>query len=266
MGILDHLRGKSAEQNAIEAYNLGLAAKYEGNWSESLKQNQLANRLRSGDEATVWNLGIAATALRQWDEARKAWQAYGIKVNDGPGEVRMEELTACVRLDPSGKAEVVWGTRIDPARIQIGNVPFPDSNRRYADIVINDGAQEGTRTARGVEYPVFDELGLWRASSHSTFAVELTVPNDDGLQSLIEKCRVNDIGVEDWRTVRILCAQCSRGNPGEHDCTSRPTNGSRFGFGAKSKPELLRVLTDWADLENGARVGAVELLLSGTTQ
>jgi hypothetical protein len=256
----------SVEQKAIEAYNLGLTAKYEGNWNESLKQNQLANRLRSGDEATLWNLGIAATALREWDEARKAWKAYGINVNDGPGEVQMEELTACVRLDPKGTAEVVWGTRIDPARMKIDNVPLPDSNRRYADIVINDGAQEGTRVSRGNEYPVFDELGLWRMSSHSTFAVEIIAPTDLAVQNLVDKCNANDIGTEDWRTMRILCAQCSRGNPGEHECTSRPSNDSRFGFGAKAESELRRVLSAWAEMEDGARVGVVELLLSGTTQ
>jgi hypothetical protein len=264
MGLLDRLRGKSAEQKAIDAYNLGLAAKYEGNWNESLKQNQLANHLRSCDEATLWNLGIAATALGRWDEARKSWKAYGINVNDGPGEVRMEELSACVRLDPKGAAEVVWGTRIDPARMQIDNVPLPNSNRRYADIVINDGAQEGTRTSNGNEYPVFDELGLWRMSSHSTFGVDIVASTDSAVQSLIEKCAANDIGVEDWRTMRILCAQCSRGNPGEHNCTSRPSNESRFGFGAHSESKLRQVLEEWAaDMEDGARVGGVELLLSG---
>ena len=265
MGLLDHLRGKSAEQKAIEAYNLGLTAKYEANWNESLKQNQRANKWRSHDEATLWNLGIAATALREWDEARKAWKAYGISVNDGPGEVRMEELTACVRLDPKGAAEVVWGTRIDPARMQIDNVPLPDSNRRYADIVINDGAQEGTRVASGNEYPVFDELGLWHMSSHSTFGVEIFAPTDSAVQSLIEKCSDSDIGVEDWRTMRILCAQCSRGNPGEHDCTSRPSSESRFGFGARSKDKLRQVLAEWVDTEDGARFGAVELLLNGVS-
>jgi len=266
MSFLDRLRGKSAEQKAIDAYNLGLAAKYEGDWNESLKQNQAADRLHSGDEATLWNLGIAATALSKWDEARKAWKALGLTVNDGPGEVRMQELTACMRLDPKGAAEVVWGTRLDLARMRIDNVPLPDSNRRYGDIVINDGAQEGTRVSSGNEYPVFNELGLWRMSSHSTFGVEISAPTDLAVQILIDKCTASDIGAEDWRTMRILCAQCSRGNPSEHECTSRPSNDSRFGFGAKSESELRLVLSAWAEMEDGARVGAVELLLSGTMQ
>ena len=114
----------SSEEQAIEAYNLGLEAKYEGNWAESLAQNQRADKLRPGDEATLWNLGIAATALREWDEARRAWKACGIEVNDGPGEVIMPRMSGCVRLDPKGAAEVVWGTRIDPARTIIASVPL----------------------------------------------------------------------------------------------------------------------------------------------
>ena len=35
----------------------------------------------------------------------------------------MPKVTACVRIDPSGMREVVWGTRLDPALIRIQNVP-----------------------------------------------------------------------------------------------------------------------------------------------
>jgi hypothetical protein len=54
------------------------------------------------------DLGIAATALHEWDEARRAWRAYGINICDGVGEVEMDAATACVRLDPGGRGEVVW--------------------------------------------------------------------------------------------------------------------------------------------------------------
>jgi len=78
MKIPRWLGGKDGEAEAIVAYNLGLSAKYEGRWNDSFEQNQLANERRSGDEATLWNLGIAATALRRWDEARAAWRECGI--------------------------------------------------------------------------------------------------------------------------------------------------------------------------------------------
>ncbi len=37
---------------------------------------------------------------------------------------------APVRLAPDGHAEVVWGRRIDPARIVVVNVPTPDSGQK----------------------------------------------------------------------------------------------------------------------------------------
>lgn len=254
---------KSNEKKAIEAYNLGLAAKYEGDWHESLAQNQRADRLRPGDEATLWNLGIAATALREWDEARRAWRACGIEVNDGPGEVLMPQMKACVRANPNGAADVVWGMRIDPARIRIENVPLPTSERRYGDILINDGAEEGTRISNGTEYPVFDELGVWQVSPYSTFEADLVMPNDGALESLENKCRENGLWVEDWGTIRILCEACSRGTPGEHVCTNDPAGQGRYGFAVKSENALRILLHEWAEVHDGAIVESITLAVSG---
>jgi hypothetical protein len=263
MSLFDRFKKKSNEEKAIEAYNLGLKAKYEGNWPESLVQNQRADSLRPGDEATIWNLGIAATALSEWDEARRAWRAYEIKVNEGPGEVLWPEIKACVRANPNGAADVVWGMRIDPARIRIENVPLPASERRYRDVLVNDGAEEGTRIWNGREYPVFDELGIWKVSPYSTFEVELVMPNESAMESLESKCRANGLWVEDWGTVRILCETCSRGTPGEHVCNNEPTGQIRYGFAAKSESALRSVLLDWAEVEDGAVVGNVTLAVSG---
>ncbi len=67
MSLIDKLLGRpSPEQRAIDEYNLGLEAKYEGRWRESLAHNQQAAKLRDDDEATWWNLAIAATALSDW--------------------------------------------------------------------------------------------------------------------------------------------------------------------------------------------------------
>jgi hypothetical protein len=265
MKIPNWLGGKDKDAEAIEAYNRGLAAKYEGDWRESLVQNQRADRLRPGDEATLWNLGIAATALGDWEEARRAWRAYGIEVNNGPGEVVAASGRACVRLDPSGSAEVVWGDRIDPARIRVLNVPLTSSDRRYGDVLINDGAPEGTRISDGEEYPVFDELGMWKPSVYSTYEVEITMTSESAMERLEEKCRESDMWVEDWGTVRTLCAVCSRGIPGEHDCTSVLTGKSKFGFAAKSEGGLLALLKEWAETEGGVELGSVTVSVRGVS-
>lgn len=265
MSLIDLFKRKSDEQRAIEAYNLGLKAKYQGDWRESLAQNQRADRLRPGDESTIWNLGIAATALSEWDEARRAWRGCGIEVNDGPGEVLWSEMKACVRANPSGAADVVWGMRIDPARIRIENVPLPASERRYGDVLVNDGAEEGTRISNGSEYPVFDELGIWKISSYSTFEVQLVMPNESAMENLQSRCRESGLWVEDWGTVRILCEVCSRGTPGEHVCTNEPTGQNQYGFAAKSESALRSVLQGWAEVEDSAVVGSITLAVAGLT-
>ena len=54
----------------VVLYNIGLNYKYRGAWKESFKYNRRASELRPADQATEWNLAIAATALRDWKTAR----------------------------------------------------------------------------------------------------------------------------------------------------------------------------------------------------
>src|SRR5437870_4271007 len=246
-------------------YNLGLHTKNSGRWKESLRFNQRALDLNPQDEAAWWNLGIAATALRDWTEARRAWKSYGMEVDTEVGEVRTSSGTACVRLDPGGLGEVVWGRRLDPARIVILNVPLPQSGHRFHDIILNDGASNGTRTDQhGTEFPVFDELSIWEVSEYSTFRVRLQIQDDSAEKHLTDLCTTHELGVEDWSTIRILCTKCSRGNPGPHECVAKPLeDGSRrFGFGAKTQEDLSSVLQEWASANAGADFGNLELVLS----
>src|SRR5690242_11621848 len=60
---------------SVPWYNRGLQAKYQGEWQESLRCNQKAVQLDSTDQDAWWNLGIAATALRDWGEAARAWRS-----------------------------------------------------------------------------------------------------------------------------------------------------------------------------------------------
>jgi hypothetical protein len=252
---------------SVPWYNLGLHAKNSGRWRESLHYNRRALELEPKDQASLWNLGIAATALHEWGEARRAWRAYGIDIFDGTGEVEMAALTACVRLDPQGCGEVVWGQRLDPARIMVFNVPLPDSRHRYLDVILNDGAANGTRRKDGTEFPVFDELEIWKVSEYSTFRVRLQVPDEASEKRLAELCDLRQLGIEDWSTIRFICAECSRGNPKPHDCKAKPPeDGSKaFGFGAKKREDLEHVLEEWLE-SCPCSAGPIELLLSANTQ
>lgn len=255
---------KSKKQKAIEEYNLAFEAKYKADWQRSLEHGQRAARLNPDDQATWWNLGIAATALRNWSEARRAWRRCGIDdVGWGDGEVLWDYATACVRLNPEVSGEVVWGTRIDPARIRVDNVPLPSSERRYCDVLLHDGAEEGKRTSRGREYSVFDELDVWSVSPYSTYEVELAIRTQAARETLMRLCEASDIAVEDWGTVRTICEACSRGNPSEHVCTGEPSNENRYGFAARSENAVHHVLRLWQEAEGDVSYGPVTLAVSG---
>lgn len=247
-------------------YNLGLQAKYRGEWQASLLFNDRASSLDPDDQASWWNLGIAATALKDWATAQRAWNGCGIGLDKGVDEISMPPVTACVRLNPSSSGEVVWGTRIDPARILILNVPLPNSGRHFRDILLNDGSPAGTRQSGEQEYPVFDELGVWQPSMYSTFQSSLSIADRNAEQRLIELCNESDIGLEDWGTVRILCASCSQGSPVQHNCPVNESreNASNYGFGATSRETLVQVLSTWSEEFAGRGFSEPHLVLMAT--
>jgi hypothetical protein len=173
-------------------------------------------------------------------------------------------MTACVRLNPNETPEVVWGERVDPVRFVVLNVPLPESQRRFRDIVLNDGAQYGTRTRDGIELPVFDELELWRPSRWATFQIILQVPSAECESILVELCHERDFGIEDWSTIRWLCAECSRGNPAPHECQAGdPDNPWKpFAIAAPSGDEVLTVLEEWKAASGEASYRDVEMLVA----
>src|SRR5260370_16889563 len=115
---------------------------------ERLGSKQGGLELKGTDEAAWGNLGIAATALRDWPEASRAWKGCGIQFEASDGEVRMPTVTACVRLDPAGLGEVVWAQLLDPARMIILTVPLPESGNRFPDITLNAGASHQPPVAK----------------------------------------------------------------------------------------------------------------------
>jgi hypothetical protein len=238
-------------------FNMGLIHKWRRQWSDSLACNARAGWLitnglsdDSSDEGSPawWNLGIAATALRSWDVAREAWRRYGISIPDGMGELRLDLGIAPVRLDPDGSAEVVWGTRVDPARVVIKNVPTPASGHGWGDIVLHDGAPNGERQFGGHTFGVFDEIEVWQASGIPTLEAEVTVTDAEDSQALADAFDAAGLAAEDWtRNIRALCKQCSEGSqPAGHEHPPAPYAAKRlFGLAAPAD-EAARVLSAWA--------------------
>jgi TPR repeat len=230
-------------------FNMGLVHKRRRQWDEAMACNQRAASLggEQGDPAW-WNLGIAATALRRWDVARPAWQRFGVPVPDGDGEVRTNFGPAPVRLDPERNGEVVWGQRIDPARIIVQNVPSPESGHRWGDVVLHDGAPNGERKVGGQVFSVFDEIERWEASAIPTLEVVISVATGQDSEALTDIFHEAGFAAQDWSSsVRLLCRQCSEGRPfGDHDHPPQtPGRDRRFGLAAP-EADAARLLQQWS--------------------
>lgn len=201
-------------------FNLALLHKFRHDWEQARAAGLRAVALldRETGAPDWWNVGIAATALQDWPLARRAWQAYGLKVPGDPhstagtGEpVGMELGSAAVRLSPEGEAEVVWGRRLDPARMEVLSIPLPSSGRRWGEVVLHDGVPHGERiTTGGASYPVFDEIELWAPSPVPTWVVLLEAATEADRDALEQLASDAGFAAEDWSSsVRLLCRTCS---------------------------------------------------------
>ncbi|PKT69372.1 hypothetical protein CW362_29770, partial [Streptomyces populi] len=98
------------EPSAVWWYDAALAHKFLRNWDKALDlgREAAARSPRGEGDPAYWNLGIAATILRDWTTARDAWDGFGIELPEGEGEIAGRFGAACVRLDTDGEREVVW--------------------------------------------------------------------------------------------------------------------------------------------------------------
>ena len=258
---------------ATTHYNIGLVHKYRRAWAESLHHNRCASDLRPDDEATNWNMGIAATALRDWPVAREAWRRAGLQIAEGEGPIEEDFGITPVRLNPDGSGEVVWGRRIDPVRVVIGNIPYPTSGFRAGDIVLHDGAPVGERQYDGRSYLVFNVLALFEASANSTYEAEVRARDTADLEALTAALDAAQVDHEVWTTnIRTLCKQCSEGTPhdhtSEHDQQPVWPDSHVLGISTTSPEAARRVLDGWSSgitRPSGGRLLRFECALAGNT-
>lgn len=228
-------------------YNLGLIYKYQCNWEQSYIYIKRATEL-SDEEAAWWNLGIAATALGKWKIAKQAWNKSNLNYTVDDDEPDLVLGSIPVRIDPHGKAEVVWCKRIDPARVLIENIPLPTSNHRYHDLALNDGAPIGYRMLNGREYPVLNELQIIRKSPFKTFSCVIETDEQASVDKLLNICETIDVEAEDWSTIRYLCKQCSEGKVHElhdHDLKKEDKSERYIGFAAINEDDVKNALNQW---------------------
>jgi hypothetical protein len=264
-----YLESLALDRNQPSAlYNVGLIYKYRRDWKESLRYNRLAAEIRPDDEATNWNLGIAATALREWRIARAAWKRVGISVDDGDAPIVGEFGFTPVRLngfeDTDASAEVVWASRQSPVTARIENIPTPAARFRFGDVVLHDGAANGTRFyAPGDERPVFDVFELFEPSDYITFDAHLIAPVSEAIEELEAACEAAGVEMEDWtKNTRVLCKACSEGRAHEqHDRSLEHDEWQierRIGLASKDEAKVNALLEHWEAQGEGRRVESLD--------
>lgn len=292
-GTDPHARAEEADRIAVEAlrrdpgdsamwFDRGLLAKWRRDWDAAQDHSAAALDLtpagkREGQPA-AWNLGIAATARRDWSTARAAWAAFGIDLPGEPDEPIEADLgPAPVRLNPAPRfvgqrqleidgrtwdTEVVWGARLDPTRIRLVSVPLPESGHRCGDVVLHDGDPRGTREMNGDEYPVFDEIQLWERSPHPTLSIRVQAADGD-VQALLDELDAAGLTAEDWtRQVRVLCRACSEGSPGPHSHPPAEPAGGERRIGVSGEPAQVEALVDsWRRRDDGRDAGELTVEL-----
>jgi hypothetical protein len=239
-------------------FDLGLIAKLRRDWPACRAANERALALgddKPGDPA-AWNLGVAATALGDWDAAARAWSAYGVE--PGPAGEPMGQVP--VRLNPSPRrlgqrpvlvdgqehdAEVVWGDRLSPAHAAVAVVPLPGSGHRYGDVVLHDGEPAGSRQVDGHSVPVFDELERLASGPYPTVTVTVSAPTATDATALLESLAAAALPAEDWTaSVRRVCRACDEGS---HDHPAETGWQPERSFGiAGDRVQAATVLDGWA--------------------
>ena len=183
---------KEARHWALPHIRLGEIYKYRQEWKPALYYNKKAVSLDAGNQSAWWNVGIAATALKKGRLARHVWSKFGLSTDEpslGP---------VSVRLHAEGQFEILWASRLGPARGIIRNIPHPRSGRRYGDLVLFDHIIQGYHTSDIYRLPVFDELGLLKRSHYQTFSCVLQSPDNKDIKTLQQLCREEKLGFEVW--------------------------------------------------------------------
>lgn len=237
------------EDWATVHYNLGLIYKYRNDWDKSYYHNKRAVDLDPEMNAAKWNLGTAATMLGDWKLARQCWNSFGMNYEIVDEDTAGNIGETSIRISPHASAETVWAIRICPARAMIKNIPLPDSEHRFKDIVLNDGAPNGYRISEGKEYPVLDEIQHLSCSDYQTYSFKCKDISNAQYETLQQRCWDVDIAIEDWTTqVEMLCRQCSEGKPHEtHDYDLKNTDGEHhIALATTSREKLISVLDDWS--------------------
>ena len=201
---------KEARYWAPPLARLGEVYKYRQEWKPALYYHKKAVSLDVGNQTAWWNIGIAATALKRGRLARNVWAKFGFSTD----EPNLSPVS--VRFYSQGQFEILWVSRLGPARGFVRNIPHPGSGRRYGDIVLIDNVVQGHHTSDSYRLPVYEELGLLKISHYRTFSCVLQSASPQDIKILQQLCRDENLGFEVWANASYAFASSYFGDTPEY--------------------------------------------------
>ncbi len=222
---------------------LGMLYKYRREWKPALHYCKKAVVLEPGNQMAWWTIGIAATAQRRWRTAQRVWKKFGFSHRQKQGR------PISIRLKYGRQFELLWADPIDPARACIANVPHPASGRRFQDLVLYDNVVAGHHVLGARRFPVYDELGVFKASVFHTFSCILHTEAPEDVRQLEKICRKAGLGFENWSNAARLKTAAQPGSlpeyfgpefwqPADAECVIAA-------IAAPDEGDVLRVLSTW---------------------
>lgn len=152
------------------------------------------------DENLWETLGIAATALGEWETARYAWNQLGFHFKPSAEALHLDLGLVPVRLNPTTQPEIVAARRIDPVRARIESIPQPSSGRRYKDLILVENKQNpiGNFYLQNKKLPIHNELQLLKSSNWFTYSVLLHTSSQADVDTLANLCLSANLGFDNW--------------------------------------------------------------------
>ncbi len=182
--------------------------KYQNDWKAAFYYGQRAIETDPGEKSAWRNFAIAATALKKWQIARTAWNKVGFQFKEVKKAPNFEMGVIPVRLKYDHFSEIIWATRIDPARALIQSIPDPASDRNYGDVILIDYKHIAYRIIEGKRLPVYDELQILKRSHFQTYLVFLFEATKTDIDQLDHLCYNTNIGFDNWS--RLTEQQCHK--------------------------------------------------------
>ncbi|MEE2786512.1 MAG: tetratricopeptide repeat protein [Myxococcota bacterium] len=204
-------------------YHLGVIHKFGGDWAKAVDAFDAVIQARPDDKAALWNVGIAATALRQWPRAREVWTKIGFELPPGDGDfgdTEGEQLPVRLPCVPGSPMtyEAIWAVRLGPARARLKGIPRFARSFSFNDVVLIDGAPVAELNGPdGQRHSVFAALEAFDSAQRPVIALRRESIAPSQVDAILDGLRALGIPLADWRVFDFDTTYCVAVSPAPSD-------------------------------------------------